>query len=156
MYIETQDGECARLNNGVYKLVLGDHKHGIKTYDGVLLGTYKRDIECQEVYKSLLDAIRLDKKYFKIPKDSYVPKESFVEILFRCFERTTGIIKCNNCGNVLVTFSNEKYPSLPGETIYAVIKNTLEEYENRYCPKCDALFKNSKQEKYKHYFNEEV
>ena len=156
MYIETQDGDCIRLDNGVYKITMGEHKYAIKTCGGRILGVYKRDNECQEVYKSLLDAIRLDKKYFKIPKDSYVPKESFVEILFRCFERTTGIIKCNNCGNVLVTFSNEKYPSLPGETIYAVIKNTLEEYENRYCPKCDALFKNSKQEKYKHYFNEEV
>ena len=156
MYIETQDGECARLNNGVYKLVLGDHKHGIKTYDGVLLGTYKRDIECGAIYKNLLDAIRLDKKYFKIPKDSYVPKESFIEVFLRELEFNTGIVKCNNCGHILTSFSNENILTRPWYVLPFCLKDFLKSYENEYCPNCGAIFKNSKQEKYKRYFNEEV
>ena len=158
MYIETQDGDCIRLDNGVYKVTMGEHKYAIKTCGGRILGVYKRDNECQEVYKSLLDAIRLDKKYFKIPQDTYVPTESFIKVFAREsreFEFSTGVIKCANCGHILNTFSNETLVRLPWYTLPFRLKDILKSYENEYCPKCNAIFKNSKQECYKYIFNEE-
>ena len=155
MYIETQNGDCIRLDNGVYKVIMGEHKYAIKTCGGCILGVYKRDNECQEVYKSLLDAIRLDKKYFKIPQDTYVPKESFIKFFLGELEFTTGVIKCANCGHILNTFSKGNISSLPWYTLPFRTRDILESYENEYCPNCDAIFKNSKQECYKHVFNEE-
>lgn len=156
MYIETQDGDCIRLDNGVYKVTMGERKYAIKTCGGYILGVYKRDNECQEVYKSLLDAIRLDKKYFKIPQDTYVPKESFIEVFLREFEFDTGIVKCNNCGHILNTFPNKNILTRPWYELSFCHKDFLKGYENEYCPNCGAIFKNSKQEKYKYIFNEEV
>lgn len=155
MYIETQDGDCIRLDNGVCKVNMGERKYAIKTCGGYILGVYARDNECQEVYKSLLDAIRLDKKYFKIPQDTYVPKESFIEVFLRELEFNTGIVKCHNCGHILNTFSNENILTRPWYVLPFCLKDFLKSYENEYCPNCDAIFKNSKQEKYKYIFNEE-
>ena len=150
MYIETQNGDCIKLDKGVHRVTMGERKYAIKTFGGCILGVYRKDNECQEVYKSLLDAIRLDKKYFKIPQDTYVHKESFIKIFPEKFEFTIGVIECNNCGHVLNTFSRIPWHTLPFRT-----KAILKGYENEYCPKCDAIFKNSKQECYKYIFNEE-
>lgn len=154
MYIETFNNFCVKLSDTIYTECISEHKHAIMS-GGTMLGVYRREDDCKKAYESLLNAIKSDKNFFKMPKDTYKQKEAFIKVSLNDLTSSKGTIECSNCGCILNEFPNDfKFLSnCKGFTVSLFLKGIIKGYNKKSCPKCDAIFRNDKQENYKCIFD---